>query len=286
MDVLRDFVNRMGRAFQTSLASFEGGVLPAVDDSFDALVPFEIPFPGGTAPLAVRVRPSDSPAAVLSALGIVSRGPALAVMGGAGLMDTESMFAARSTIEDGLVAFAAHNNLILVDGGTASGTMALIGVARQRRSHTFPLIGVAPRGRVAYPGFDNPTKDAMLDGFHSHFALVQADAWGGESDMLAGLAAEAGQQSGWRQPVLGVIINGGGIVAREAHARATGPIRFPLLVMEGSGRFADELATAWKAGRSDKPEVQAILDQGEVYVQSINGEPERLRNWLGSFFGL
>jgi len=289
VDGLRRFVMEIGRLFNRPEAETLGGgpkVAPTTREVEERLTPFPIQFLGGTTGQAVRVPLTANPAAVLAALGISHPSPAIAIMGGAGQMDAAALAAVRSTIEDGIVQFAAHHDLVVVDGGTASGTMALVGMARQRRGYTFPLIGVAPEGKVAYPGFANPAKEADLDPHHSQFVLVETDHWGGESALLAGIAAAAGREAGRRQPVLGIVINGGSIVAQEAYDRATGLLRFPLLVMDGSGRFADELAAAYRTGQTDQAKLRAILDQGEIYVQSITGDPAGLRHWLGSFFGL
>jgi hypothetical protein len=86
--------------------------------------------------------------------------------------------------------------------------------------------------------------------------------------------------------ILGVIINGGEIVKQEAHARATGTPRFPLLTLDGSGRFADELATAYRAGTSSDPVLQEILQKGSIYVLPSNTSADNLRNWLENFFGM
>ena len=60
------------------------------------------------------------------------------------MMDAISLTTTRSLIEDGLARFLNDQHMNMIDGGTTSGAMLLIGVARHRRSYTFPLIGVAP----------------------------------------------------------------------------------------------------------------------------------------------
>lgn len=215
---------------------------------------FHIPFTGGSVPSVITPRQGD-PRPVLAALGLTVGRPSIAIMGGAASMDDFSINAARTTIEDGLARFAQAHDAAIVDGGTATGVMAMMGEARDRYGYTFPLIGVAPQVLVDYPGHDVADEQSILDAHHSHFILTDGDEWGAESDMLAGVT----RVLAGNRPVLGIIINGGAIVKREAYMRATGKLRFPLLVLEGSGRFADELAAAVRAGDSDDPQLSAMI---------------------------
>lgn len=239
---------------------------------------FTIEFDDGKSAQAVRTARNEDAASVVSALRLHEARPTLVVMGGAGKMDPESARTTRSSIEDGLSRFAEEHHVAVIDGGTTAGVMGLLGYARQRRGYRFPLIGVAPDARVEYPGHNPPTRQAVLDANHSHFVLVDGDDFGAESDLLAALGwTLAGRGSA---PILGIVINGGAIVKNEAHARATSSTRFPLLILEGSGRFADELAAAVRARTSDDPQIRDILRRGTVYVLPITTPAESLRKWL------
>jgi hypothetical protein len=235
-----------------------------------------------TAPRAIRAAQDADPARVGEALGLKAGGWAIAVMGGAAHMDDDSARTIRSGLEDGLARFAEVHQVTVVDGGTATGVMELLGVARARRGYTFPLVGVTVAARVVWPGhpLDEPDLPA-LDPFHSHFALTEGADFGDESDLLAGLALYAASGGG---KALGLIINGGGIVKREAHARAIGPLKMPLLVLADSGRFADELAAAVRDGSED-PVLQEILAQGEVHILSAHAGAAGVRGWLEGYFG-
>ena len=145
------------------------------------------------------------------------------------------------------------HHINLIDGGTTAGAMLLVGVARHRRGYTFPLIGVAPDQVVGYPGHELATKVADLDGFHSHFILTAGTDFGAESETIFNVAY-ALTGNGDRKRLV-IILNGGKIVKQEAYRCATQEPRFPLLVLEGSGRFADELAASRNTG-SDDPQIQ------------------------------
>jgi hypothetical protein len=239
------------------------------------------------AAVAVRTPRRANPVIVTDGLRLPTPRPSLAIMGGAGQMSQEAQAQVRAIVFDGLSRFAAEHALNVVDGGTDAGAMALMGQARAAHHAAFPLIGVAPNALVRYPGFENPHAEAALEANHSHFALTTGSAWGDESDLLAGLAyAASGGDAPTHFPTLGVVLNGGAVVRREAHARACGVLRFPLLVLEGSGRFADELAAAWRAKGSDDPAIAEILREGEIAVVPIARGPAYLNGWLREFFGL
>jgi hypothetical protein len=245
---------------------------------------FTIHFNDGKSARAVHLPQRASAKAAAEALQLPHPCPTLVIMGGAAAMNPENIRTTRSSIEDGLSRFAEEHNVVIVDGGTTAGVMGLLGFSRQRRHYHFPLVGVAPDARVAYPGHNPPTRLGDLDPNHSHFALVEGEDFGAESDLLAELGwaiADAGKKT-----ILGVIINGGEIVKQEAHARATGSLRFPLLVLDGSGRFADELAAAYRAGTSSDPVLHDILTKGTVHVLPANTSADNLRNWLENFFGM
>lgn len=255
---------------------------------------FAITYASGRALRAVRALPQARPETVVNALGLAVPRPVMFLMSGAGKMDTDSMSLARSTIEDGLGRFAEARLINVLDGGTTSGGMALIGLARFRHGFRFPLIGVAPESMVAYPGFDNPGRQAEIDAFHSHIVLTPGAAFGDESDMMIALAQTI---SGYgAQRALGIVVNGGDVVRREAYRCAIGetytgqPI--PLLVMEGSGRFADELAAGSKARQAGRfgtaalqdPMVRAILDFPQLHFLAVSAGAETLRAWLERFY--
>ncbi len=264
------------------------------DNAAQTVQGFSITYPSGRTLRAVRIAPNARPETVIDALGLAVPRPVIFLMSGAGKMTSDSMSLARSTVEDGLGRFAEARLVNVLDGGTTSGGMAIIGLARFRRGYRFPLIGVVPEALVSYPGFNNPHRQAEIDAFHSHIVLTPGEQFGDESDMMIALAQTI---SGYgAQPLLGLIVNGGEIVKREAHRCATAqtytgqPI--PLLVLEGSGRFADELAAGKRArlvGRVhtallQDPIIRAVLDFPDIHFLPISSGAESLRAWLEHFY--
>jgi hypothetical protein len=235
--------------------------------------PFSITFERGKTALAVRTPPNGDVQKIIAALRVTTSRPAVFISGGAGLMQGEEMLRTRPIIEDGLVRLAEEHNVAVIDGGTDSGVMKLIGDARRARGYHFPLIGIAPIGVVNYPGYDSRHPDAaQFNSGHSHFVLVEGSEFGAESLMIAELTkAIAGNHK-----ALGIIINGGEITRKETYDRAVAPdLDFPLIVLEGSGRFADEVAQAKLGSDTQDIRIPEILKRSDVRVASIRDGAEK-----------
>jgi hypothetical protein len=175
----------------------------------------------------------------------------------------------------GIAQVAASTRALIIDGGTQAGVMTIIGqaVAEQQRRST--LLGVAPAGSVAYPGklaSMSGNKCVPLDPNHSHFVLVETGEWGGETDTMYDLAKalSAGR------PSVAILINGGSIAKSEVlhNVRQMRPI----IVMEGSGRLADEIARLWQEKPSSIPDPQLaeIILHGNIHVFPLAGSTEEL----------
>lgn len=154
---------------------------------------------------------------------------------GAGQMDDIYTQQLNDLFTDGLARFAQHYQVMIADGGTHAGGVKAIGQSRHTIQGTFPLVGVAVTQTVTYPGGPLKTPNRwLLNPYHSHFLLVKADIFSAESPLLMGLAIAR------PVPALAIIVNGGDIVREESLVHAKN--KTPLVVLKGSGRFADELA--------------------------------------------
>jgi hypothetical protein len=243
--------------------------------------PYEIIFHDGRSARAVRVEPTFDPARILRLLNVAPPRPTLFVSGGATDMSEQDRQALQAMFTGVVAPFAESAGLAVIDGGTSSGVMGMIGQARLNGGYTFLLIGAAPVGLIAYPGYDNPRREGELDSGHSHFALVDADRWGDETGAYMGMCrALAGEGT---HPTVGIIVNGGKITQKEAHL-ATCVYHFPVLVLAGSGRFADELAAAVMAGDSADPVIAQIIASGQVELASIHDDSAAIRQRLAAHF--
>ena len=245
---------------------------------------FVIPFEDGRAAFAVQVPRKFDPNGVAKLLGFKEPRPTIYVTGGASAMSPEDMAATRTIVEKGLVRFAEERGAIVIDGATQAGIPVLIGDGRQKYRYRFPLVGITPLELTRYPGYPNDNPHAApLNSGHSHFVLTAGDEFGDESEMITQLT-DALSGSG-EKPALGILINGGKIAREEVYARTTSDkLSFPLIVLEGTGRFADILARAFYEGHTEEADLQAIINKGRLQLVSVDDGPEALRTRLGVYF--
>ena len=198
----------------------------------------------GSPRLARVAQPAELPAA-LDTLGVPRPRPVLLMVGGAGGMDEAALQVLGGVLRDAVVPSVERHGAVVVDGGTDSGGMRMLGRERAARGGGFALVGVAATGTVRVPGGGPVIDDAAeLERNHSHAVLVPGNAWGDESPLLAAVAeAIAGER-----PWLTVVVNGGEITYADARRGSVDRGR-PLVVLAGSGRTADAIADA-RAGRA------------------------------------
>ena len=131
--------------------------------------------------------------------------------------------------------------LAVGDGGTHAGIMRAAGEARQASANAFLLIGVAPAQEIP------PRGKTAIDPHHSHIVAVDnpsvpkdSDAWGSETDTMYWLF----NRFAAGRPSVTIVANGGGITLSEVAANVN--VARPMIVIEGSGRAADALASLVK----------------------------------------
>lgn len=198
----------------------------------------EITFSNGHRSRLVTPAGGATPAAVAAVLGIEYPRKVILLFGGAARLADSDFGRLRPLFEDALVQAAQRVDAMVMDGGTDSGVMRLMGEARTAAGAGFPLLGVAPIGTVAIPGREPPVAGSPeLEPNHTHFALVPGAEWGDELGWVDALAAElsAGERS------VAVLVNGGDL-ARQDIERSLAAGR-PAVVIAGTGRLADELAS-------------------------------------------
>lgn len=203
-------------------------------------------FGDGHAACVARPHRLADAAAAVGELGLYGRRPVLVVVGGASGLDERSKEHLRDLFSQALVPVARAWKAALVDGGTDSGVMQLLGQARSMEGASFPLVGVAAEGKVILPGERSEPGDRVaLERHHTHFVLVPGSSWGDESPWLARVATEIAAGA----PSATVLINGGEISFHDvANSLA---VDRPVLVIKGTGRTADRIAAALHGDRTD-----------------------------------
>jgi hypothetical protein len=196
--------------------------------------------------------------------------PVIVLVGGADGLDEAQLARLRPLFEEGLAPLADALGACVIDGGTDTGVMGLIGQARAKLGATFPLIGVSARGTVAEVGGTASPDDApSLEPNHSHVVLVPGSRWGEESPWLADIASQLAGEA----PSVTVVINGGEVTFDDA-ARSVEAGR-PVLVVAGSGRAADTMAAALQENSQDKRAAE-LAASGLVQVVDLGAGPHAL----------
>src|SRR5207249_663829 len=233
-----------------------------------------ITFDNGNHAVVVTAGRDADAQTILKTLDIAQPQALIMVFGGAKGLDASRKARLVEVFTDAIAPAAAESGALVMDGGTQSGVMAMMGEAVVGDGRRSQLLGIAPAGKVTYPGGPSDAGNAdgaPLEPNHSHFVLVESDEWGGESPMMFKLAGAL------NVPVATMLINGGKITEGEALQSVRNG--WQLLVVEGSGRFADELSAAVRDGQVTKSaELSEIARSGRVALFDVDYAAEKLRD--------
>ncbi|WNG19045.1 DUF4231 domain-containing protein [Cystobacter fuscus] len=240
----------------------------------------DIAFPNGNHAKWVRASPGDDPHALLHALDLPRPLALILLLGGADGLAPEPNARLRQLIGRGVARCAVETGALILDGGTWSGIMALMGQGVAERGHRSRLVGVAPAQLVTWPGGpfgEGAGERTPLDENHTHFVLVDGDTWGGETPTLYTLASALAEGG---IPVVVVLANGGDVTRQEVLAAVRH--HWPLVVLQGSGRLADELSTLVSRPASDisDPVLAEILSDGDLCLFPVEGSARDLKHLL------
>jgi hypothetical protein len=243
--------------------------------------PFSVRFANGNRARAVYITHGSKPETIRNALGFKKHTPALFIVGGASGMTAEDARRTQAML-DVVAKFAEEHGITVIDGGTESGVMQMTGESRLQGRYTFPLIGIAPASRIRFPGYDNLAAEADLEDSHSHFVLVEGSDWGSESNLIQDLAQTTSGTGTF--PVLGMLINGGNIALNELVMATKRAI--PMFVIEGSGRAADQVASAFKTGQTSVDSLKTAIASGaDIQFINTSESPDRVYQKLSKRFG-
>ena len=203
---------------------------------------FVVELAGDRTGAVVRAESFDELPAAARELGLEEQ-IVVVLVGGAGAASAEQLELVRPVFEEVLAPLAQGLGAIVIDGGTDAGVMELMGTARARGGHAFPLVGVVVEAMAKVAANGN-TDGAELEPHHTQFVFVPGARWGDEAPWLARLATVV---SGSKRSVT-VLVNGGEIAWEDVrHSVEAGR---PVVVLDGSGRTADTLAAAARGAPS------------------------------------
>ena len=157
-------------------------------------------------------------------------------------------------ILDDVLEYASANDAIIIDGGTKSGIMEIVGqrVSKIEQSKRPIILGVAPAELISLSKSikqeDNNDKNndiieendkVLLDSNHSHFVLVEGYRWGDETTKLFEIASALSADNDI--PVVALLAGGGKISKKEILFCIN--LKWPIIVIEKTGYLADEIAS-------------------------------------------
>jgi hypothetical protein len=228
-----------------------------------------ISFPNGNKSSAVTASLDATAQSIVEALGLEQPKALILLSGGAAGLDESVKPKIHRLLDHTVAQVAAETHALILDGGTQSGVMELMGKAVGECEHKITLLGIAPAGKVTYPGdIEKKTENIeQLDANHTHFVLVDCDDWGCESKTLFEVAKYLGKNV----PVVTILINGGALAKEEV--RQSVRQKWPVLVVEKTGRLADEVAKAWKKrgkGEIRDASLNEIVEDGNIQFFNLN----------------
>jgi hypothetical protein len=223
---------------------------------------FQLTFANGRTAQAIHLQQDADLPNALSQLGLKGPSPVLVVVGGASKLSDVDRRRVQDLFVKVLAPLAEDLRVFVVDGGTDAGIMRLMGEARSEINAAFPLIGVAPVGLATLPNFPPTSADAsLLEPNHTHFILVPGSSWGDESPWIAKVASILADS----HPSIVVLINGGEVTWKDASQNIQEGR--PVVVIAGSGRTADILASVLR-GKATDQRAEDLISSG--LVQAID----------------
>jgi hypothetical protein len=210
--------------------------IAAVSVEDRAVDSFVVELAGDRTAAAVRAGSFDELPAAAQELGLEEQ-VVVVLVGGAGAATAGQLEQVRPVFEEVLAPLVQALGAMVIDGGTDAGVIELMGTARARGGHAFPLVGVVVEAMAKVAANGNPDA-AELEQNHTQFVIVPGAQWGDEAPWLARLATVV---SGSKRSVT-VLVNGGEIAWEDVrHSVEAGR---PVVVLDGSGRTADTLGAA------------------------------------------
>jgi hypothetical protein len=207
--------------------------------------------------LITKADSNDSAENIISALQLQSSKPKsiILIFGGAsGNLDTsDTSITILHQILDDVLQYAADNDAIIIDGGTKSGIMEIVGqrASKIEQSKKPIILGVAPAGLISLINStkqednyknegdnDRENDKVLLDPNHSHFVLVEGDKWGDETIKLFEIASSLSTSD---IPIVALLAGGGRISKKEILFCINQ--NWPVIVIEKTGYLADEIAS-------------------------------------------
>jgi len=241
--------------------------------------PYTIEFFAEQSAAAIEVKTPTDLAAVSHTLQVTGSRPVIVLVGGAGELRHYHVARLHTLFLKAIVAVAEELGAIVIDGGTDTGVMQMMGRAYHKAKASFPLIGVLPIAMAILPTrLPESAEAAPLEPNHTHFVLTPGQQWGDESAWMADLANVLA--SG--KPSVTVLINGGAVTWKDAAESLR--VGRPIVAIAGTGRAADAIAHTLTGATNDTQATQLIASGlvEAIELEQIQTLRTRLQDLLTS----
>lgn len=212
-------------------------------------------------------------------------------LGGTTSFDSSIQSKLTQLFSRGIASAALEANAVVVDGGLPTGAMELMGKGIADRGYKSELIGIAPISRVTMQG--DTITNTYLDPNHSHFILTDSDDWKSQP-IITGIIDSLIRRPGVlddrdierKVPAI-AIVTGGNDSTKDILLQAVRQ-KMPIVVVEGSKGFADELAAAYKTKDTppEDPSMAEILADGKIVFHDLSKSPTDIRALIASAMGV
>lgn len=222
------------------------------------------------------------PSQFLTQLNLAVPKTAILLSGGADNMEPILFTHLEQLFARGVSRAAERMGAVFISGGTDSGVMRLLGNSIAAHNYQTPLIGVLPKACCTYPNQpEKPSAQAEkvnLEPHHTHFLLVNAQQWGEETGVMYGLAEELAKTH--QVPLVTLLINGGNLSKMEILRSVR--LGIPIIVVEGTGRLADELADLSRHPPNfiEDAVLAEIIADGHLHIFSVTSSVDELERLI------
>ncbi|MCW3081983.1 SLATT domain-containing protein [Segetibacter sp.] len=253
--------------------------------STDAIEVQKIKFDNGNSALVVLPGSDTTTADIVTKFeNIIPFKKVILILGGADELEVSESNKVAQLFGLGIARAAVEASAVIIDSGSDKGIIAMMGEGVAARGYKTSLIGVAPKGIVKDV---NGTPDwSVLESNHSHFILVEGEKRGSETSTMFKVAQElstpktqeeinnkkhsSAKTKSNKVPAIAVLLAGGPIARKEV-LRAVRQ-NLPVIIIKGSGGFADEIVAAYerKDPLKEEPVIAEIIADGELHFHDLS----------------